>query len=420
MKEFHSSRKLSKIVSAGFSSIVIAGMASNLALADPLIRPTPDFPLVFCFRFTDIERVAGDVEGDAFILEFEVLNWTGTDAFGLSLGATVGTSSIAGDGVDPVIVQNGIDANGRGGPLGGSDIPSEPDPTINALDPNNLFDPVAIHSGRGRGDLGPEFHNDWVGLGNTGTTALWDGRAGTAIPNRDLLGTFAAGGDARALVPGGEFTQDALGDTAIDGGPGPYSPNDGPPFGPFGGPPVPDGSGNVLDGFTLTIDDFDEGEILSFNWFLLDENLQNIGVSGQGNDFGFGTVNLQRSPLGVSSGPALFGGNTGLNQSSSLFFDNVFLTSDPGGEDFINSALSGSDTVSTFFNPLDPEPANFLGELSAGTTAAFLNPNDQALLCSNGCPVNFTPVPEPITIMGSLSAIGFGAYFRKRRTQASK
>ena len=333
------------------------------SVADPVPPPSPPpgppplpFPQVFCFRITDIERVPGDVEADAFIFEFEALNWTATAAGGLSLAATIGTTNV--DGFNPTIVGNGIDPDGRGGPVGGSDIGP------------GVFDALPIQSGRGRGDTGGLL-NDWTAVGTTATTASWSGAAGTAIPSQDLLGVANGGGDARSLVPGAITTLDSS--TAIDGGipniSGTYSPDDAPPF---AGPPAVDGSGNVLDGFTMTIDDFDVGETISMNWFLLDGAQQPIGVAGQGNAFGFGLINLQRAALGANAGPALFGSpagnNTGMGQTPTLFYDSVFDV---------------------------PNPANFVGEFGAGLTAPFSNPDDNQFDAPSNADL-IVPVPAAV------------------------
>jgi hypothetical protein len=109
---------------SGFNCIAMAGLgAATLgvallapkltapALADPPVRPpSPEtiLPDVFCFRFTDIDAVAGD--DDKFIFSFEVLNWTDTPAAGVRLSRATG-------GFDPIgdltVAGAQIDANGR-------------------------------------------------------------------------------------------------------------------------------------------------------------------------------------------------------------------------------------------------------------------------------------------------------------------
>jgi hypothetical protein len=336
---------------------------------------------LFCFRFTDMERIPGDLEGDAFRLEFEVLNWTNRGAEALQLGANVGTMG-AGDAA-PMISGAGIDPDGRGGPLGGSDIGG------------GAFDPTAIHHGRGRGDITSAL-NDWSLTSISATSVQWDvvdfaggspALDGAPIPARNLLGSGAA---AVSLVPG--FGTDALGDSAVDGGPLPYAPPS------PGGGPDPAAGGNVLDGFVLDVDDWDVGEVFSLNWFLaarflgssgFEPLLVPIGTSAGGNDFGFGTINLVRLdptpglPPASLPGPVLIG-NTGFNQSLGSFYDTVYEI---------------------------PNPAEFAAEFGAGITAPFLNPGDNVF----NVPVNTDVVPEPGTVILLGMGISGGLRIRRKR-----
>ena len=280
-------------------AVFLSLMVSGLALADPPADPNPNAPKVFCFRITDMERGPG---ADSFRIEFEVLNWTNnSQAVGLNMAMNVGTSpgvTISGASIDP---------DGRGGPVGGSDIGA------------GVSDPIAIHSGRGRGDI-PNQENDWVVKDQTDTSVTWDAQLdadkvplGTELRNRNLL--FAI--DPLSLVPG--LGIDALGDSAIDGGPGPYDDQGNLPG---GGPPI-DEIGNVLDGFVLDVDGFEVGDTLSLNWFLFKTDFEGsidpIGTSGFGNNFGFGTFSLARIPLGGPLPGALFEGNTGFTQAPICF-----------------------------------------------------------------------------------------------------
>lgn len=379
--------KMTRTLVAAAVSMAIAGPA----LADP--PANPDLPSVFCFRITDMERVAGDAEGDAFRVEFEVLNWTGLDAAGVKMSLTQGTS--AGVTIDGA----SIDPDGRGGPTGGTDIGP------------GVFDPISHQSGRGRGDI-VDHLNDWNVLGQSGTDVTYSALnaagtlVGTEIPHENLL--FST----NARVPG--TGTDALGDSAVDGGPGPYTvgPDDGNPL-VAGMPPVPDGSGNVLDGFVIEIDGLGVGDVVGFNWFLLGEEgeeasfaaaLSNgagedcstdvpdclfpIGVVGGGNEFGFGTFSLARIEIGGALPGALFVGNSGFNQNPVTFFDDVYEI---------------------------PNPAEFGGEFGAGLTAPFLDPLDNVF----GAPTNTTliAVPEPATIGLSLAGVSaiFGVGWRRRR-----
>ena len=176
-------RNVLVLPAAGLAAVMASTSATR---ADP--PPAPESPRVFCFRITDIERCPNDISGAAFIIEFEVLNWTDKPACGLTINANIGMffwwpffTPPWFNGV-PMITKAGIDPDGRGGPLGGFDIGP------------GVFDNPAIHSGRGRGDL-PGHLNTWfvapIGSGLTGhTTVTWlapflpNDRA--CIPSRDL------------------------------------------------------------------------------------------------------------------------------------------------------------------------------------------------------------------------------------------
>lgn len=342
---------------------------AGAAFASPPPSSAFVLPNVPSFRITDIEQIPGDPGANAFNIEFEALNWTSTPAAGLALMANVGSSAALG-GV-PGLTGNGIDANGRGGP-------TSTDGDIGDV----LFDPVAIQSGRGRGDIAGAT-NDWVAIGSTATSAVWDASVfgGTAVPDRDLLGAGTAAG-ACALVPGcvldgggnpDTSALDTLGDVAIDGGPG-IAVN----------PVAPNSSGNVLDGFVLSVDDFDEGDVLSFNWFLLDANGDPIG-----NAFGFGVFNLGRIPVGGALPGPVFVGNTGMGQSNRDIYDTAYLV---------------------------PGTAEFAVEFGNGLTGAFLDPGDNFV----NAPVNAdlignNTVPEPAT----LPLLAAGAILARRRARAS-
>ncbi|RMH25997.1 MAG: hypothetical protein D6693_07955 [Planctomycetota bacterium] len=341
--------------SRGLLAAAGAGVALSTVAqvtADPPALPA--LPSVFCFRITDIERVPGDISDCAFTIEFEVLNWADRPAGAMFIAQNIGGFGAVPAFFPPFIPSGpprlagaGVDPDGRGGPLGGSDIGP------------GVFDAPAIHSGRGRGDL-PGLLNDWAATFATPTSVLWTAVGGTLLPARDLI---AGGGGAAsfALVPGLGF--DGILDTAIDGGPAPYGPDPaGTPF-PTGGPPIPDGSGNVLDGFTLTVCDWDEGEILSFNWFLLDAAGAPIGTVGFGNAYGFGVVNLIRLPAGAAPPGALFAGNGGFTQNIN-FFDSVFIVPGPPPGPITEGVPQGQETT-------------FAVEFGAAVTAPFLNPNDR-------------------------------------------
>ncbi|MBI3241091.1 MAG: DUF11 domain-containing protein [Chloroflexi bacterium] len=320
----------------GIVLIVVATLAFasvGRALADPV--PSQSNIPVFCFRITDIQRVAGDPGNDKFRFEFEVLNWSNGEAFGVYIALDEGTSAVSGSA--PFFAGADIDADGR--PLVLLDVNG--DGTINDADledanGNGLLDPGEDINGNGRldndpipGNVNPP--NDWTVASSTATAISWS--AGTTVPGIDLIG-FASG---IPLQPGDpeisfmDFTNlsdpNSVVIETIDNGP------------------------NVMDGFVITVDDFDPGEILSFNWFLTDINGIPIGDpsgEGGGNPYGFGVVNLTSLSGSTFPGP-VFSGNTGFSQSPKLFFDSVYHI---------------------------PNPANFAAEFGAALTATFQNPAD--------------------------------------------
>ena len=359
-------------LSASVGAMTVAVVMSSTVLADPVnIPPQPDpIPKVFCIRITDVERVAivdGTPDND-FAFEFEILNWTGTAASGFNVASTVGSTSVI--GTNPTIFGVGVDQDGRGGPLGGADIDATgAGLTIGA----GIFDPVPIQSGRGEGAT--PLLNDWTPAAFNATSARWGENvfgqpAGTPMPPQDLIAAGAVGGQIpNDLIPSQTppFTPgdvDFIGDSAVDGGPATTVMDD----------PVPDGTANVLDGLTVTVQDWDVGERLSLNWFLVNAAGAAIGTSGFGNQFGFGTLNLVRMPVGgILPGP-VFQGNAGFNQGPDTFFDTVFQV---------------------------PDPAEFAVEMSAGTTADFTNPSDNIF----NAETNLNLIPEPATLTLALIAV---------------
>ncbi|MEE8059374.1 MAG: hypothetical protein V3T17_16290 [Pseudomonadales bacterium] len=362
--------------------VTTLALMPTLAFADP---PGPVFndpiPPVFCIRITDIERVNvndGSLDND-FTVQFELLNWSNISASGFTVAASSGTTSLV--GTNPTIYGAGIDRDGRGGPLGGDDIDAK---GAGLTSGDGTFDPVAIHSGRGRGDIAGNL-NDWSATSFNATSARWGegifgAAAGTALLNRDLVAAGAPGGmTPTQLIPG--LGLDALGDSAIDGGPTPYT--------LFGaGQPVPDGTGNVLDGLTLTITDWDVGERLTLNWFLYDADGNPIGSVGSGlpGIFGFGSLNLVRIPVGSALPGGVLqssnGPNTGFTQASNIFYDGVFRV---------------------------PNPAEFAAEMGVGLTANFINPEDNFANVQTNASV--VPLPASAMLFGS----GLIALFSTKR-----
>ncbi len=91
--------------------VALALIIPGRTLADPI--PDPSAIPVFCFRITDIVRVAGDPGNDSFRIEFEVLNWSHDSAFGVYIALNEGTG--VGTVIDshPFFVGAEIDSDGR-------------------------------------------------------------------------------------------------------------------------------------------------------------------------------------------------------------------------------------------------------------------------------------------------------------------
>jgi hypothetical protein len=188
--------------------------------------------------------------------------------------------------------------------------------------------------------------NDWSVTGSSPTFAQWD--AGTPIPNFDLLS---------GAVP--------------------------PWFTPSGSKnPVPesiDDGRNVLDGFTVTVNNFRKGNFLSFNW----------GLTNNGrliaSPYGSGVVSLARFGNGLP-GP-LF------NQ---------------GGQPFGTGFNRGSQTPNLFSDQIDPSLLNEFGLSPAGggSFAPFKDPDDGNRMCGNSCNTDLTPRPQAVPEPGNIGALG--------------
>ena len=222
-------------------------------------------------------------------------------------------------------MQRSVDVNGDG-------VINDAD--LEDTNTNGLLDPGEDTNGNGRldndpipGNLNPS--NDWTVVSNTATAIKWG--AGTSISAINLIG-FPFGTPLQPGDPEIAFMQFAnLADpSTLD----PETIDDGP---------------NVLDGFVVTIDDLDPGEIISFDWFLTDANGEIINSPEIAlSPYGFGVVNFT-SLDGPAFPGAVFSSNTGFSQSPKLFFDSVYHV---------------------------PNPADFAAEFGAAITAEFLNPTD--------------------------------------------
>ncbi len=290
--------------------VLIVGVTGTLGVfegrADPPPPTTFPIPMVFCFRITDINRVPGDPEGDRFNFEFEVLNWTNTESFDLYISRNTGTGFGVVQQARPFFAGAIVDPNGR--PIGGGDDDAN-------------FPPADGETGTKVGRA-----NSWGVILQTNNSVRYaepTGMAGNGMPGRDLLGSGSSAA-ACNLVPGcimvgGVPTLPSI-ETVDNGAPG-----------------VDGGPDNVLDGYVIDVDDFDPGEMLSFNWFLTDAAGNSIGVSGMGNAFAFGSFNIFRVN---SDGPAVWQRSAGApegpgrNVGTTNNLRDMFVDSTPEGEAF--------------------------------------------------------------------------------------
>lgn len=342
-----------------FGIVAIAGLLSTSldpAFADPPAITT--LPSVSCIRVTDIRKVAAAPQGNRFRVEFEVLNWTSKVATGVQIALNQGTTILpSATGFQPQarFAAGQIDANGR--PLEPIDVTGDGQILLSVPASNSVSDLEDVN-GNGRLDAGEDKNfngrldndpipgnqnraNNWMPAGTTDTAISWTG--GTPIPFRDLVG---AGPTACSRVPGCQLVNN----TPV-----------------ISNTETIDDAENVLDGFVIEVDDWDEGEALSFNWFLTNSG-QPVGTAAGGNPFGFGVVNLIRLPNGFQGTLpfGLFAGNSGFQQgprppiNAPVFFDNVFVVQDPA----LFAAEFGSAISARLLRPSD---LPFSAQINTGT-----------------------------------------------------
>lgn len=348
-------------------AVLTAGLwliAPLLIAADPLppveVEPGYEDPIpVFCFLMTDIEgagtnRFQRGAAASSFTFQFEVLNWSNVEVYGVTVMLNQGTGRGTVVNGLPTLVNANIDANGQ---------------------------PIGAAGDNGQFIIPPQqaTDNKWGISKASASSITWSGISSPVQPI-DLLDGSQIDPSPRQpnlvrpiqvgepMVSFMNFTtpndSTSLEPTTIDNGP------------------------NVLDGFVFTVTDFDPGEVMSLNWFLLDQNGNPIGTPSSGNSFGFGVINIKR----VDGDPTLlndpiFKGNTGFDQSQRSFYNNVY----DGGAAFQFGVEFGPSLTAPFLNPQD----NIFGiEPNATFFEKYANFLPAILIQPTATPTP-TPTPQP-------------------------
>lgn len=273
--------KRNKFVAPTLALAIATALQTIPVAADPPPRPPSPgtyLPSIFCFRITDIGDTA---ESNRFKFMFEVLNWSNKEAHGLVLMINKGNDGKPGSRPPPGRPlfdkdNNSIDEGGR--PLGY-------DNDDDNFPPRDLTSFTKIKAGQS---------NTWsVSYSSSTMVRFFNPNGSGGLPQRDILsaasqGSLAGTTAACNLVPGCAVTGlDTFGRATLPVVSNMETVDN-------GAPTVDSQPDNVLDGFVVEIKDFDEGELISFNWFLIDKDRNQIGSSGFGNDMGFGTFNIRR------------------------------------------------------------------------------------------------------------------------------
>lgn len=314
-------------------------------------------------RVTDIVAVPDDPGDDRFFIEFEVLNWTDTEAFDLTICLNIGGAFSPGP--PPTFASADVDPNGR---------------PFTTEDDDGNFQPADGTSTPGPKDGST---NTWEVTTETPTAVAWDeptGTPGNGIPPRDLLGVPGPTNVDKAeqacdLVPGCEIEGSSL---VIDD-----------PETIDNGAPVVDGEpDNVLDGFVIEVNNFDVFDVLSFDWFLTDASGSPIGVAGSGNAYGFGTYTMFRTLSGIATpgpGPTTLDSQpclASVDNGPPLFRRVSGAAAGPGSN-------SGTNTNARDLFVSETDRGDmFEAEPAAQMTAPFRNPNENDL----NTPVNAEPI----------------------------
>lgn len=337
----------------GAIGMLIAG-GVRPALADPPPNPPPCAkfgPGLFCWRVTDIEGVPGDP--DRFRVMFEFVNWSNQPAYYIRMDRNIGTGQ-------PVLLTNaGVDADGR--PFTGP-----PDPPAGNILHDNQWDVVVNTPDQiiwaFDQPTGPIAHATCPGTSN-GVPVTFNGLLDPLMAPPTTPAECQAA--LTCMVPGSSITQVDMGGMLVDQL-------------TLADPETADDGPNQLDGFWIELDDLQCNESISFNWWLLDINLQPIGMlfgggaGVMGDQFAFGIINYAR--MCSPAPPPIFNLNTGYDPPNSDAPDNP--------SNWAENEVGGIDTY-----PINPIPlgkpgagARFCIELGAAVTAPFANPNNNCFL----------------------------------------
>lgn len=328
------------------AGLCLLGSPDSVVRADPPPMGPPCAALdpdMFCIRLTWQEGVS-DPEGDKYLVMVEFLNWTNQPCHYIRMDRAVCAGSNA------FIADAGIDQNGR--PFGpGSDplpgnIPMDNYWTTDMV----TADQVLWKRSDAFGPLPNAMFNGTRGGQPFTFNGLLDPSYNTITTPQECREALVG------MIPGSNFvasppTINVDDFETVDNGP------------------------NVLDGFYVVVDDLDPQESICFNWVMLDESMNSIGMVFMGgvvvgDQFGFGDWNYAR--INSPAPPPIFTLNGGFDPPNS---------DDPdqdSGSLWGENEVEGIDTY-----PFNPIREGFVGagqymcvEFGAAVTAAFVNPNN--------------------------------------------
>ena len=313
---------------------------------------------------TDLRGVPGD--SDRYRAELQFINWSEKDAHGILLVLNEGTTGLS--GMAPFVSNAQVDADGR---------PMAP----TAACPSGACPPTGTASTT----------NLWVVNQQSNTRVRYSSNvmgvpvdAPIGHPTVDHLGTTYDGlldpdlsldpAICRSVIP-----QMIPGSVLVAGMPNCVIVPD---------PETLDDGSHSRDGFVIEIDDWDNGEQVSFNWWLLASDGSLIGeldAMGQlvGDAFGFGTLNLSLldPAAGTTTPPApLFDFNSVDPDKVNTGYDPPTATDDDADSPllFAEDEVGGIDGY-----PVNPIPAGLAGagisfhvEPGAAISAAAVNQED--------------------------------------------